>query len=237
MTVKFAPLLLALAFVLAMFNPATAAESSGKRMIAVTGTGIAKARADTASISIGVVSEGKTAREALDRNTAAMGQVSAALKQQKVEARDIQTVNFSVRAKFRHSKDGKPPAIVGYRVVNSVRITVRDLKNLGAILDQAVTLGSNQINGISFSVAEPAALEDLARKAAMADARHRAELYAAAANASLGKVLTITEDMTVIAPRPIFARAAIAAKSAPVPIAPGEHKLQARIRVTWELKD
>ena len=144
MTAKFTPLFLALAFALAMLNPAIAAESPDKRTIAVTGTGIAKARPDTASISIGVVSDGKTARAALDQNTAAMGQVSAALKKQQVEQRDIQTTDFSVRPKFQHFKDGKPPAIIGYRVVNSVRIMVRDLKNLGAILDQAVSVGDRK---------------------------------------------------------------------------------------------
>ena len=233
---KLAPLLLVLVFMFAALSPVLAAEESSKPTISVTGTGIAKARPDTASIAIGVVSEGKTAREALDKNTAAMNRVSVELKGQKVAPKDIQTTNFSVRPKFQHFKDGKPPAIVGYRVVNSVRITVRNLKNLGAILDQAVSLGSNQINGISFFLAEPAVLEDQARKLAMADARHKAELYAAAGNAKLGKVLTISEETAIHPPRPVFARA-LSAKSAPVPIEPGEHKLQARVYVSWELKN
>ncbi len=237
MTAKFSPLLLAFAFVLAMLSPASAARHPDKRMISVTGTGTAKARPDIANISIGVASEGNTAREALDKNTAAMTRVSAALKTQQIEPRDIQTTDFSVRAKFRRFRDGKPPEVIGYRVVNSVRITVRDLENLGVILDQAVSLGSNQINGISFSVAKPAALENMARKAAMADARDKAELYATAANTGLGKVLTITEAFIAGPPRPRFARAAMEAKSAPVPIAAGEYKLQVRVNVSWELKD
>ena len=237
MTVKFTPLLLAFTFMLAMLNPAIAAETPDKRMIAVTGTGIAKARPDTASISIGVVSDGATARVALDQNSAAMSAVNAALKTRQVEPKDIQTVDFSVRPKFKHFKDGKPPAITGYRVVNSVRITVRDLKNLGPILDQAVSLGSNRINGITFSIAEPRALEDTARKAAMDDARNKAQLYAHAGLTRLGKVLTITEDSVIRPPSPRFARAAPRSEAASVPIAPGETKLQARVRVTWELVD
>jgi len=237
MFAKKTPLLLAFAFMLAMFHPAIAADNSNHRTISVTGTGIAKARPDTASISIGVVSDGATARVALDQNTAAMSAVSAALKTKAVEPKDIQTVDFSVRPKFQHFKNGKPPAITGYRVVNSVRITVRDLKNLGAILDQTVSLGSNRINGITFSVAEPVKLEDMAREAAMADARHKAQLYAHAGLTRLGKVLTITEDITTSPPTPRFARAALRSEAASVPIAPGESKLQARVHVTWELVD
>lgn len=237
MTIKLAPLMLAFSFMLAFLNPAIAGETTDKRMISVTGSGTAKARPDTASISIGVVSDGATARMALDQNNAAMSAVSAALKTQGVEAKDIQTADFSVRPKFKHYKDGKPPLITGYRVVNSVRITVRDLKNLGPILDQAVSLGSNRINGITFSVAEPGALEDIARKAAMADARHKAQLYAHSGLTRLGKVLTITEDIATPQPGPRFARAALRSEAASVAIAPGETKLQARVRVTWELKD
>ena len=66
MSRKFTPLLLILAFVFVYHVPALAGEALSKRTLSVTGTGIAKARPDTASISIGVVSEGKTAREALD---------------------------------------------------------------------------------------------------------------------------------------------------------------------------
>jgi len=220
----------------ASLAPALAAEALAKRTISVTGTGIAKARPDMASIAIGVVSEGTTAREALDKNTAAMNRVGVELKGQKVVAKDIQTTNFSVHPKFQHFKDGKPPAIVGYRVVNSVRITVRELKNLGVTLDQVVSLGSNQINGISFFLAEPGPLEDKAREAAMADARHKAGLYAAAAKAKLGRVLIIAEDIAARPPRPVFARA-LKAEAAPVPIEPGEHKLQALVHVSWELKN
>jgi hypothetical protein len=232
-----ATLIIALTFLFSSITSPMAAETTKKSAVSVTGIGSAKARPDTASISIGVVSEGKTAKQALDQNTASMGRVIVELKGQKVDPKDIQTTNFTVRPKFQHFKDGKPPAITGYRVVNSVRIIVRDLKMLGTILDQAVSLGSNQINGIQFSVEDAAALEDKARKSAMANARHKAELYASAGGAKLGKVLVISEDFIDSTPRPQYARAAMSAKSASVPIEPGEHNLQARVHVSWELKN
>ncbi len=233
-----APLFLVLAFMIVSATVGVAAEKPTKRNVSVTGVGVAKARPDTASISIGVVSEGETAKQALDQNTAAMGRVIVELKGQKVDAKDIQTTNFTVRPKFQHFKDGKPPVIIGYRVVNSVRIMVRNLKLLGAILDQAVSLGSNQINGIAFTVEDAASLENVARKLAMDNARQKAELYASAGNAKLGKVLVISEDFVDSAPRPMFGRAAaMSAKAAQVPIEPGEHRVEARVNVSWELQD
>lgn len=232
-----APMLFALIFLVASITSGMAAELSKKSSVSVTGLGIAKARPDKASIAIGVVSEGKTAKDALDKNTASMSRVIVELKGQKVEPKDIQTTDFSVHPKFQHFKDGKPPAITGYRVVNSVRIVVRDIKNLGAILDRAVSLGSNQVNGISFSVEDAASMEDDARKKAMANARHKAELYATAGGAKLGKVMIISEDHIANPPRPTYARSAMRAEAAAVPIAPGQHRVQARVHVTWELKN
>ena len=216
--------------------PVTAADQEQKRTISLTGTGTVTAPADTAQISTGVVSEADTARQALDMNTAAMAKVVAELKAQGIEPKDIQTTNFSVRPRFQQSKDGNPPKIIGYRVVNSVTITLRDLKQLGAILDKVVTRGSNQIGGITFSVDDPTKLEDEARKRAMQDGIRKAKLYATAAGASLGKVMTIQEGFVAGPPRPMMARAALEAKAADVPIEPGEQTLRAQVNVTWELE-
>jgi hypothetical protein len=227
-------LLCGLAFLAAA--PVTAADQEQKRTISLTGTGTVTAPADTAQISTGVISEADTARQALDNNTAAMAKVVAELKAQGIEPKDIQTTNFSVRPRFQQSKNGKPPKIIGYRVVNSVAITLRDLKQLGGVLDKVVTLGSNQIGGVTFSVDDPTKLEDEARKRAMQDGIRKAKLYAAAAGAALGKVMTIQEGFVAGPPRPVTARATLEAKAANVPIEPGEQTLRVQVNVTWELE-
>jgi uncharacterized protein YggE len=138
---------------LALGAPPAAADDNGERTITVTGTGTASARPDRAHIETGVVSEAETARAVLDANTEAMSQVVAALKEQEIAPEDIQTTDFSVRPRYRQGKDdGDPPTIAGYRVVNSVRIAVRDLDRLGAILDRVVAQGSNEIGGIRFQI-------------------------------------------------------------------------------------
>ncbi len=228
-------ILAALLCVCAIFAPATAAAEDKARTLSLTGTGTAKARPDLAHITTGVVSEGDTAHIALAENTAAMTKVIAQLKAQGLEAKHIQTTNFSVHPKYKQSKDGRPAVIVGYRVVNSVRITVHDLENLGVILDKVVSLGSNQIGGIEFSIAESDPLTDAARKDAMADAIRKAELYTAAAGVKLGPVMTISEHVASVTPRPVFARAALEAKAS-VPIEAGEQALSVQVNVTWELK-
>ncbi len=233
LTSRFA-CLLCLGLVLLPANGALAAESL-TRSVSVSATGMVKAQPNLAQISTGVVSQGETARDALDQNSDQMRKVVAALKEKGIDPKDIQTTDFSVHPRYQHNKDGAPPVIVGYRVVNSVRIMVRDITKLGAILDKVVGMGANEIGGIEFSIDKPEALQDEARRRAMAAALAKAKLYAEAAGAKVGKVLTITEDVVTQPPRPVFARAALESKGADVPIEAGQHMVQAQVHVTWEL--
>jgi uncharacterized protein YggE len=205
-----------------------------ERTVSVSATGSVMAEPDLATISTGVISEATTARDALTLNTATMAKVVDGLKGAGILAKDIQTTAVNVEPRYQTVKD-RPSVIIGYRVFNQVRITARDLKRLGEVLDQVVTLGANQISGISFEVSTAEQLKDEARKLAMANALRRAKLYAEGAGAEVGQVLTISEDIRMASPRPApMARATMAAES--VPIEAGSQRLEAQIHVTWALK-
>lgn len=204
------------------------------RTMSLSATGTVFAKPDTAHISTGVVSDADTARSALDQNSAAMKRVISELKEQGLKPEDIQTTNFSVSPRYQHFKDNRPPKLIGYRVNNAVRIRVKDLKKLGAILDTVVTLGSNRIGGISFSISGAEELLDKARADAMTRVIARARLYAEAASVQLGEIVSIRESNIGRPPRPMMARAAFKAAEA-VPIEAGEQSLQVRVDVSWEI--
>ena len=212
--------------------------------IAIEGRGEVRAAPDMATINSGVTTQGATAREALDANTAAMSELIAALKDAGIEARDIQTSGFSVNPNYVYS-DARdelgyslPPKINGYQVSNSVTVVVRDLEELGSILDRSVTVGANTVNGVNFSVADPSELLNEARKLAFADARDKAELYAGVAEATLGDLEQISErqDFNAPQPYPMYARAEMAG-SAPVPVEAGEMSFAITVNVTWDLNN
>jgi uncharacterized protein YggE len=214
--------------------PALADTQAEKRTISLAASGAVKTAPDKVDISTGVSSEAKTAREALDQNTQAMAKVIEALKADGVDAKDIQTLNFSVGPIYEQRTDDKPPVVVGYRVINQVRITLHDVGKLGAILDKVVSLGSNQIDSIEFGVEEPEALKDEARKLALKNVTDNAKLYAEAAGVGLGQILSITEEDSSYQPR--YAPMATRMDSAKeVPIEAGTAAVEVRVRVTWEL--
>lgn len=220
-----------------VFTAASAQEPTKmtERTVSVSATGTASAEPDRASISTGVRTEAETAREAMSLNTTAMKRLIDGLKALGIDAKDIQTTQIQVNPKYGQQQRGeKPPTIQGYMAVNQVRIVVRDLKRLGEILDQSITLGANQMGGVAFEVSQAETLRDEARKNAMVNARRRAELYAAAAGASVGHVLSISE--TIQAPQPRFMGGARAAMAEAVPVEPGSVDLTAQVHVTYALK-
>jgi uncharacterized protein len=230
-----APFIAAVLMLSATAHPLAAEEKSMERTITVSASGSVSAVPDEATISTGVSSEAKTAREAMSKNTDAMKKVIAELKGQGVEPRDIQTTQFNVEPVYVYPKEGQPPVVTGYRVNNMVGVRVRDLDKLGAVLDQLVTVGANQMNGIAFEVSKAETMKDEARKDAMANALRRAKLLAAAGGAEVGEVMQISEEVADQGPRPmVFAKRAMAAEAAPVER--GSQQLETRVTVTWKLK-
>lgn len=219
---------------LGLATSAQAQESRMERTITVSATGQAVAVPDMARVQSGVVAEAASAREALSANSAAMAKLIAGLKENGVDARDIQTASFHLEPRYTNPREGRPPVIDGYRAVNQVAVAVRDLDKLGEILDRLVTLGANQMNGLNFEVSTAETLRDLARKDAIANARRRAELYASAAGAKVGQVISIREGEGA-PPSPRFA-ASRAAVMESVPVERGTETLEAAVTVTWALE-
>ncbi|HJV59176.1 MAG TPA: SIMPL domain-containing protein [Methylomirabilota bacterium] len=202
--------------------------------VTVSGVGTVSAAPDIAEITSGVVTQAPTAAQALAANSQAMEQVLRSLAALGVAARDIQTTNISVSPQRRVVRgEGRPPEIVGYEVTNQVRVKVRDLGQLGRVLDQQVAQGANSVYGIRFGLADPAPMLDEARKRAMADARRRGELYAAAASLKIGRVVAV-QEAGAAAPRPEIAARVMTAGA--VPVAPGEQEIQASVSVTFSLE-
>ena len=217
------------------FNARTAMAADNdkiERTVSVSASGSVAVEPDIAQISAGVVTEADSAKDAIGRNSAVMSKLIDGLKAAGIAAKDIQTKTLNVEPRYTQPKDGRAATINGYRVLNQVRLTVRDVKRLGEILDQAIALGANQINSIAFDVSKMETLKDEARKQAMENARRRAELYAKAAGGELGPVLRIAEKLGDL--QPVFdGRMAMRAN---VPIEAGTRDLEVEVHVTYALR-
>lgn len=206
------------------------------RMLVVSGEGKVMAKPDQAQLSAGVVTQAKTAAAALAANNAAMNKVFATLKSLGIPDNKIQTSNFSVNPQYPpySSSNPQPHNIIGYQVSNQVTVIVDDLGKLGSALDALVKSGVNELNGVSFGFAKPDALEDRARRAAIAQAIFKAKGMAQAAGVTLGPILSIQEGGSET-PRPLpMAMKAMAAEA--VAIAPGENTISVSVSITYAIQ-
>lgn len=221
-----------------ILTPAIAEETKVIRNISISGHGEVLAVPDLATVTLGVMTSASTAQEALAANTKAMNDLMATLKQQGIADRDVNTSNFNIGPRYDYGQGGtQPPKVVGYDVSNTVTVTARKIEALGDLLDKAVSAGSNQIHGIGFSVSKPDALLDTARKDAVADARRKAEIYAAAGGFTLGEIISLSEGGGYQPPMPMVMKSAMAADGAgAVPIAQGEQALSIDVSIVWAIK-
>lgn len=219
----------ALILAVTLAGPALA-ETSMVASIHATGTGTVEIKPDIATLSIGVTTQGDTAATALSANSAAIEAVMMRLASNGIDARDMQTSNLYLNPNWTGYDTGSP-VISGYVASNMLTITVRDLDQLGAVLDSAVSDGANTLNGVTFGLADPAPVLDEARKEAVADARKRAELLATAAGMKLGRILTISEALPDPMAYPMYDAAAA------VPVAGGELGLSASVTIQYEISE
>jgi len=229
-----------LAFCAAMLiaAPALAEDKTVTPTLTSTAEGSIDVTPDIVTVTLGVVSNGQTAAEALDANSRDMNTAIEAIKKAGIAEKDIGTTGFNVSPVYARQPDNQPdePAkVIGYEVSNQVTITIRDLKASGAILDKVVGAGANRISGISFDVADAKTPADAALKNAIAESRRKAELMAEAAGVKLVRIVSINADGGA---RPVFAAydgGMMRAAKAPTPIMAGSRTVTAMATIVWEI--
>ena len=211
------------------------AETPSPPLLTATGDGSVMVVPDIAIVTIGVVSRGATAREALDANSADIGKVIDAIRGEGVADKDIGTSGFSVNPVYEAPPDNgaetRPPRVLGYDVSNEVRVTIRDIAASGAVLDKVVSAGANQVNSIAFDISDRVKPSDEALAAAVADATRKGKLIAEAAGLRLVRIMSVTVNDAV----PVFARAEMSMAAKAAPIMPGERQVTANATISWEV--
>lgn len=220
---------------------------SGPGSLTVVGEGRAQATPNVARLTLGIEVISDTVRLASGEANQRTQAIITKLKGLGVADKDLQTSNYSI---FPYREPERPvgPATQGaptparprnqYRVSSTLRVTVRDLNNVSAVIDGAVEAGANTVGGIQFTVEDPTPAQDQARANAFADARRRALQLAQLAGATLGPPTYITEVIGSAPPaaRAIAAPAAVAPALAGPPIEAGELNFVTQLQITFELR-
>ena len=208
--------------------------SNDQRTIVVSGTGRVAVDPDVAELRLGVAISRPSVEGARAAAAEAMTAILAAVVAAGVAQRDVRTTLLSVQPRYDY-RDGKAPTLTGYDLSNVVEVTTRELANLGAVVDGALSAGATSLDGLAFRVADPRDAERAARVAAVAEARSRAEVLAEAAGVSIAGVAGIVEG----GPPPTWPQAKAArmlqAADAGTPVEAGTTEISVTVTVTFQI--
>jgi uncharacterized protein YggE len=211
------------------------AKADDSHYIVVSGEGSVMVKPDSAELNAGVSARGPTTRAALDASSEVMGKLMEAAKAAGLEDSDIRTTQVGINPVYDRPRQGAEPKITAYESVNRVSLRIRKLDDLPTILDGVVAAGVTNVDGLRFVIADPQAATDEARRKAVADAKHKAEIMAEAAGAWIGPVDWIEErDGRVARPMPMPMSVEALQKS--VPVAPGEQEIRIAVTVRYGLQ-
>ncbi len=209
-----------------------------ERRINVDATGTVQVAPDMATITLGVTNQDAEASVAMKATSDAVAQVLSRLGDMGIEDRDVQTRDLSLSPVWsnRNQQSGQPPEITGFVASNRVFVRVRDLSQLGQIMDAVIQGGANDFGGLSFGLQDPKPIEVQARAQAVGEATAKAEQLAQAANVTLGPVQTISERGSGVRPMAEM-RALSASDAGGVPVAGGEISVSVSVSMEFEISE
>src|SRR3989344_1456639 len=159
----------------------------------VTGEGKVTVKPDVASVTVGIQATGSTVKTVQEQINSVINKVSDAVKKLGVDAKDIQTTNYSINPTYDYS--GGNQKITGYSASTNLLIKVKQIDKINQVIDAATQNGANQVSGISFDVLDKTKIENEARAKAVVEAKEKAQNAAKIAGFKLGKIINYSENM------------------------------------------
>jgi hypothetical protein len=216
--------------------------------LVVTGHGEARAAPDEAVVRLGTLAQAPTAGAAQQQVNRTIAAVLAAVCALGVRQEQIRTSQLSLTPVFSQrpvrpppqggAGDGQEaPQIVGYQASNSVSIRLDKLDQVGPVIDAGLGGGANRLEGVDFGLRHDEAARQAALREAVAQARAKAAVPAAAMHVRLAEVLEVQEEGAAPPPRlqALRASAFAGAAIAPTPVASGEIEVSAGVVVRYRI--
>ena len=219
--------------------------AAARPTLSVTADAEVEAPPDTATVTVGATAQAREAAAAQEQVNRIVRDALDAIVELGVPREQVQTAALSVHPVYSDPQpprpadrsDGEPsePTIVAYRASNTIEVRVRELDQVGDVIDAAIKAGANELRGVSFTLADDTEPRRRALREAARRARAEAEALADAMGLRLGQVLEVTTggaDVSPPTPR-YFAAEAIASRAAATPVQPGQVRVRATLRVRY----
>jgi uncharacterized protein YggE len=218
---------------------AVLADNDRPRTVSVSGIGEVAAEPDLAHVTLGVEARRPTMAEARAEVAKTVDRVLALTRDLKIDPKLVNATRLQVQPEYSWNDKDRQRVLLGYVVSRQVQVELRDLEQLGPLLERAVDAGVNQVNDPVLDSSKRKSLEREAMAKAVEDARLNAETLAKAAGVRLGPVRMLNGSSSA-PPMPMYRRGpmvmADAAAAAPAETyQPGEMKFSATVNAEYDL--
>ena len=217
-------------------------EVPAKPAMTVIGQGHILLAPDTAFVTLGMETTGRTVGDAERQNRMVMSNVAERLKALQIENERIQTASFTVSPQYkpppkRSDVPPGPPEIIGYVVGNTMTVEVRNLEKVGPVIEESLNAGANQFQGLQWALRDEQQAKVAALKQAASKAREKAAALSDALKVKLIRLLSATEESRIVRPVPRMARSMVAMEGGggEAPVYSGEIKVEATVTVVYEM--
>ena len=198
----------------------------------VTGTGRVQVAPDEALISLGVISDEKTAAEAVASNARITQALIDAISSQPNHG--VTTTALSLSPLVSYDPTTGVGTVVGFRATNGVEVKTK-VDYAGQIYDAGVAAGANQSSGITFRVKDEAPHREEALRVAVEEAYSEAKLVAKTAKVALEAAESIQIDPG--GGRVIYRAAALDSKSVATPVLPEDRTITASVQIRFRTRE
>jgi len=159
----------------------------------IYGEGKLSVNPDIASINMGVITEDNLLKIAQTENIIKSNNLVDSLLEKGVLKKDIKTISYNVEKLYEYENGIRK--FKGYRVSNILNITIREIENIGEIIDASVDSGANTVSNIEFKISNESFYYRKALVKAVNDAIKKAYAVANTIGVILDKVpIEIVEE-------------------------------------------
>ena len=207
--------------------------------ISVSAVGEVYARPDLALTSFSVVSEEKTAADALAKNSESMNKIIEFLKNSGIEDKDLKTTTFRINPRYEWHKTEIPPypegerVLVGYEVTQSLQVKIRDISKIGSLIEGATNAGATGVGSLEFTFDDEDEFKKQAREIAINKAKTKAKELAKQLGVALGRITNFSES--AVSPIYYGVKEAYGLGGAAPEIETGENLIQSTVIITYEI--
>jgi uncharacterized protein YggE len=205
---------------------------SSPPQVVTTGSGEVQLAPDRATVMVGVQSRATTVAQATNDNARRQRAIIDTLRAMGFGSDQISTVNYNVSPEMQYPPN-QSPKVTGYVVMNTVRVSLRRIEDVGRTIDAALAKGANEVSGIQFTSSRADSARRAAIAEAVANARADAETMAKAAGGSLGALIEVASGVEPIRPFEVSMARAKMVAAAPTPIEPGQLTVTATVTARW----